>query len=146
MSTIEKIVLKYFYLGDFKYGPGTITSFVILLVYFFIPNNLSYQLSILLFHLILGFYYCYIYNSKNNKNHDPGFIVIDEVVGMMISLFFIPKLFSAYLLAFIIFRALDIFKPSIIFRVQSMRYGSGIMMDDIIAGILSLLIVTGIFT
>ena len=40
-----------------------------------------------LFHLL--------YNSKNNQDHDPGFIVIDEVVGMMISLFFIPKLFKS---------------------------------------------------
>ena len=145
MSKIEKIVLKYFYLGDFRFAPGTVTSFIVLLVYFFIPNSLSYQLLILLFHLIVGFYYCFIYNSKNNQNHDPGFIVIDEVVGMIISLFFIPKLFSAYLLAFIIFRVLDIFKPSIIFRVQNIGYGVGIMMDDIIAGIITLLIVTGIF-
>ena len=100
---IEKIVLKYFYLGDFKYAPGTITSFVVLLFYFFIPNNLSYQLSILLFHLIVGFYYCYIYNRKNNGSHDPGFIVIDEVVGMMISLFFIGIIVSVIVMSILIY-------------------------------------------
>ncbi len=146
MNKIQEIILTYFYIGKIEYAPGTFASFIIAFLYFFIPNTLSYQLSILLLHLILGFYFCYIYSKKNNQNHDPGFIVIDEVVGMMICLFCLPKLFSAYLLAFILFRVLDIFKPSIIFRIQNMKYGSGIMMDDIIAGIISLLIVNGIFS
>ena len=145
MDKIEKIILTYFYLGNFKYAPGTITSLLILLLYFFIPNISLYQFPILLFHLSLGFYFCYSYSNKNNQDHDPGFIVIDEVVGMMISLLWIPKIFSAYLLAFIIFRILDIFKPSIIYRVQNIQNGIGIMIDDIIAGVITLLIVGGIF-
>ncbi len=71
--------------------------------------------------------------------------VIDEVVGMMISLFLIPKTILAYSLAFILFRALDIFKPSIIYRSQNFGYGIGIMLDDIIAGIITLLIIIGVY-
>ena len=63
----------------------------------------------------------------------------------MISLFLIPKLLSAYLLAFFIFRFLDIFKPSFIFRAQNIGSGVGIMMDDIISGLITLMIVIGIF-
>ena len=145
MNKIEEIILKYFYLGNFKYAPGTLTSFVVLVIYFFIPNVLIYQLPILLIHLVIGFYFCYLYSCKNGKNEDPNYIVIDEVVGMLISLYFVPKYFSAYLLAFILFRMLDIFKPSIIYRSQNIKYGIGIMMDDIISGTISLLIVLGIF-
>jgi len=86
-----------------------------------------------------------LFSIEKNKNSDPGFIVIDEVVGMMISLYLLPKFFSTYLLAFILFRFFDILKPSIIYRSQNLKFGTGIMMDDIISGILSLLIVMGIF-
>ena len=146
MSEIRNIILRYFYLGNSKHAPGTVSSLFVLLIWFFIPNILVLQLSILLFHLLLGFYCCYLFSRQMGVDKDPGFIVIDEVVGMMISLYFVPKVFSAYLLAFILFRFFDIFKPSIINRSQKLEYGIGIMMDDIISGILSLLIVTGIFS
>ena len=145
MSEFQNIILRYFYLGNFKYAPGTIASFFVLLFFFFIPNTFIYQSCILFSHILIGFYFCYLFSIKKNKDKDPSFIVIDEVVGMMISLYLVPKYFSAYLLAFILFRFFDIFKPSIIYRVQNLGYGIGIMMDDIVSGTLSLLIVTGIF-
>ena len=145
MNKFEKNILTYFHIGNIKYAPGTFASFVAALIYFFIPNSLILQFSVLLFHICLGFYFCYIYSLKKNKNEDPGFIVIDEVVGMMISLFLIPKLLSAYLLAFFIFRFLDIFKPSFIFRVQNIGSGVGVMMDDIVSGFITLIIMIGIF-
>ena len=145
MNKIHNIILRYFYLGNFNYAPGTVSSFFVLIGWFFIPNIPVFHLSILFFHILLGFYCCYLFSTEKNKDKDPSFIVIDEVVGMMIALYLIPKIFSAYLLAFILFRFFDILKPSIIYRSQSLGYGFGIMMDDVIAGILSLLIVSGIF-
>ena len=144
MAYIEQFFLRYFYLGNSKYAPGTVTSFCVAIIWFFLPNIFLIQSFILIFHLILGFYFCYTFTYRSDEK-DPSYIVIDEVVGMMISLYLIPKVFSAYLLAFILFRFFDIVKPSIIYRIQNMGYGVGIMMDDIIAGILSLLIVIGLF-
>ena len=144
MTYIEQFFLRYFYLGNSKYAPGTVTSFCIAIVWFFLPNILLIQSFILMFHIILGFYFCYTFTSQSNEK-DPSYIVIDEVFGIMISLYLIPKIFSAYLLAFILFRFFDIVKPSIIYRIQNFGYGIGIMMDDIISGILSLLIVMGLF-
>ena len=63
---------------------------------------------------------------------------------MMIALFLIPKVFQLYLLAFLIFRFLDIIKPSIIYRSQYFDYGIGIMLDDILSGLITLLILYGI--
>ena len=145
MNEINNIILRYFYLGNSRYAPGTVSSLFVLLIWFFIPNILAFQLSILLFHLLVGFYFCYLFSIKVKEEKDPAFIVIDEVVGMMISLYLIPKVFSAYLLAFVLFRFFDIFKPSIIDRAQRLGYGIGIMMDDVISGVLSLLIVMGLF-
>ena len=145
MNWINSLVLKYFYIGNFQYAPGTVSSLFAALVWFFIPESMLFKLFFLLFHLFVGFYFCYLFCSRMPSDKDPGFIVIDEVVGMMISLYFVPKIFSAYLVAFILFRFFDILKPSIIERVQHIDYGIGIMLDDIISGFLSLLIVYGIF-
>lgn len=144
MNSIEQFFLRYFYIGNSKYAPGTIASICIAFFWFFIPNMFLVQLLILLFHIILGFYFCYKFTSSSDEK-DPGYIVIDEVVGMMISLFLLPKIISAYIIAFILFRFLDILKPSIIDRSQNFIYGTGIMLDDIISGLIVFLAVQGLY-
>ena len=129
-----KIVLSAFYLGYFKYAPGTLASLLTMfLCYFVIPLNLFSLL--LIFSTILGFSTCYSF-SKNNIEKDPSYIVIDEVVGMFLCLLFLPKNLFLYLMAFFLFRFFDILKPSIIFKSQNLKYGTGIMMDDILAALL----------
>ena len=102
------------------------------------------QSFLIIFHLFLGFYCCYNF-YKHSEEKDPSYIVIDEAVGMMIALFLIPKVLELYLLAFLIFRFLDIIKPSIIYRSQYFDYGIGIMLDDILSGLITLLILSGIY-
>ena len=143
-NSFQQFFLRYFYLGNSKYAPGTVTSFCVALVWFFIPNILLLQLLIFLFHVILGFYFCYKF-TLISKDKDPGYIVIDEVVGMMLALFLLPKTIEVYILSFFLFRLLDILKPSIIDRSQKFNYGIGIMLDDLIAGFLVLLIITGLY-
>ncbi len=142
MIDLKQIVLKYFYLGDFKYAPGTISSFCIALIWFLIPNVFLIQFLILISHVFLGFYFCYDFISKSNEK-DPGYIVIDEAVGMMIALFLLPKSLIVYAASFLLFRLLDILKPSFIYRSQNYNYGLGIMLDDIIAGFITLIIIQG---
>jgi len=136
--------LTLFYIGDIKYAPGTFASFVVLCVWFFIPNIFFLQIQIILFVSFFGFLLSYLY-MRNMPIKDPQYIVIDEAVGMMISLFLIPKTIFIYMLAFFLFRFFDILKPSIIDRIQKFENGIGIMADDILAGILTVLIINGIF-
>ena len=89
--------------------------------------------------------------SSNKLSHqigdpDPAEIVIDEALGISISLFMLPKNIIIYTIAFFIFRILDIFKPSFIYRVQKLSKGWGIMLDDVFAGIFSWLICQGLVT
>jgi len=77
-------------------------------------------------------------------DHDPSEVVIDEAVGMGISLFMLPHSFGLYLLAFILFRIFDIFKPSFIYQIQDLPGGWGIMVDDVLAGLFTLALVNGI--
>ena len=76
-------------------------------------------------------------------DHDPSEVVIDEAVGMGISLFMLPHSLVLYLLAFFLFRFMDIFKPSFIYRIQNLPGGWGIMLDDVLAGIFTFALVTG---
>ena len=74
------------------------------------------------------------------NDNDPRQVVIDEVSGMMVGLLFLPVGWGIYLLAFLLFRFLDIFKPSLIRRVQDLPGSVGIMMDDLLAGLVTNLI------
>jgi phosphatidylglycerophosphatase A len=66
---------------------------------------------------------------------DPSIVVIDEVVGMWISLIALPGGISAAIIAFMLFRAFDILKPFPARQMEHLPGGWGIMLDDVIAGI-----------
>jgi len=66
---------------------------------------------------------------------DPGFIVIDEAVGMMLTVFLLPKSLSVVFGGMVLFRIFDIWKPWIIYRVQKVPGGWGVMLDDLLAGL-----------
>jgi phosphatidylglycerophosphatase A len=66
---------------------------------------------------------------------DPGEVTIDEVVGMWVSLLFLPKTILVGALAFFIFRILDIVKPFPARRFDNHRGGAGVMLDDVVSAI-----------
>jgi phosphatidylglycerophosphatase A len=66
---------------------------------------------------------------------DPGAAVVDEVVGMWVSLLFLPFTPATATLGFLLFRALDVFKPYPARQFEALPGGWGIMTDDVMAGI-----------
>lgn len=67
---------------------------------------------------------------------DPGFIVIDEVAGMLLTLAFAPLNWWGYVLAFLLFRAADIVKPfPANWCDREVHGGLGVMLDDLVAGL-----------
>ena len=66
---------------------------------------------------------------------DPGPVVIDEVLGMLITLAFIPAGWTAVLAGFVLFRVLDVIKPYPADRLEKFHGGFGIMADDAMAGV-----------
>ena len=140
MIQFSKIISSFFYIGFFPLASGTFGSLcAILFWWFFVPENLFYQLVLILFVIIIGTITSGIIES-NLKLKDPSFIVIDEVAGMFISLFLIPKSFLVYIIGFFLFRFFDILKPSYINSVQKIPNGIGVMADDILAGLATCLI------
>jgi phosphatidylglycerophosphatase A len=65
--------------------------------------------------------------------HDPSEVTIDEVVGMWVSLLFLPKTILVGTLAFFIFRVLDIVKPFPARQFDNLHGGSGVMLDDVVS-------------
>ncbi len=69
---------------------------------------------------------------------DPGFVVVDEVAGQWVALLFVPPLWPNALLMFILFRFFDILKPPPIRSLEALPAGTGIMADDLAAGVFAL--------
>jgi phosphatidylglycerophosphatase A len=74
---------------------------------------------------------------------DPGPIVIDEVMGMLVTLFMIPVGWLGMLLGFLLFRALDVAKPFPARQFERLHGGLGVMADDAMAGIYANLLLRG---
>ncbi len=72
---------------------------------------------------------------------DPQFVVIDEVAGQLVALIAAPLAWKTFLAGFILFRAFDIVKPPPVRQLEALPEGTGIMLDDIAAGLFALAIV-----
>ena len=79
--------------------------------------------------------------ARESGQEDPGFVVIDEVAGQMISLIAVPLHWKYLLAGFILFRGFDIVKPFPLRRLERLPGGTGIMMDDVGAGLYALLLI-----
>lgn len=72
--------------------------------------------------------------------HDPARIVVDEVIGVWIAMLFVPFSLLNLFIAFVLFRIFDIWKPLGIRRMEQFKGGWGVMLDDVLAGIYSLMV------
>ena len=68
-------------------------------------------------------------------NDDPGEVVIDEAAGLLLTLFLLPATMPNLWLGFVFFRLFDILKPYPIRRLEKIRGGAGIVLDDLLAGV-----------
>jgi phosphatidylglycerophosphatase A len=142
MSNLAKIISTAFGVGYFPLAPGTMGSLAALIVYWISPEITAIQLAMIILGIsALGIYTATI-TEREMKNKlgqergiDPGIVVIDEVIGMLIALLFVPKTALFLIAAFIFFRIFDITKPYPIRQMERFPGGWGIVLDDVIAGI-----------
>lgn len=139
MNQIIMALATGFYVGMIPKAPGTWGSLAALLPWFFLKDlPLPVYLTVLATVFILGFF---VSGSAEKilDRPDAGPIVIDEILGMFITLTLAPDHPAAWILGFILFRIFDIFKPfPVSWFDQRVHGGIGIMMDDVIAGIYAL--------
>jgi len=127
------------YSGYIPFAPGTWGSALALLPWYFCRNLgfLNY-LFVLVFLFILGFFTAGSAEKIMNQP-DPGCIVIDEILGIFITLALAPNHPAAWLTGFILFRFFDVVKPFPISWLDTHLHGGiGIMIDDVVAGVYAL--------
>lgn len=127
------------YVGRISIAPGTWGSLAAFLPWLLIRDMplLSY-LAVLVAVLIVGFFVSGSAEKMLNSP-DAGCIVIDEILGMFITLAVAPPHPAAWLLGFFLFRIFDIVKPfPVSWFDQRIHGGIGIMMDDVVAGLYAL--------
>ena len=121
-------------------APGTAGSLLAVLCAFFLINgNMLWLIIATVVITIIGTMSS-TFVEKDLGKEDPSIVVVDEVAGMWISLLFLPVTPWIYGAAFLLFRIFDVLKPYPINSLQKLDGGLGIMMDDVVAGIYTLLI------
>ena len=132
--TIHKFIGTSLFTGYSPYVPGTAGSALCFIILWFMPAiNALYLGVIALVIFFAGVLSAGVLESA--WGIDSGKINIDEFAGMTVTLIGLPKTLVIWLAAFILFRALDIFKPPPIRLAEFLPGGWGIMLDDVIAGI-----------
>lgn len=119
-------------------APGTIGTLAAIPVYLLFDEvSAEIYLGILLLGTLIGIWACNI-TSNDLGVHDFGGIVWDEWIGIWITLFLLPPTWEWILLGFILFRLFDIWKPwPISWFDKNLVGGVGIMLDDIVAGLMA---------
>ncbi|MCB1672947.1 MAG: phosphatidylglycerophosphatase A [Gammaproteobacteria bacterium] len=131
--------------GLSPWAPGTFgTAVAVLLYVLFPPLHWSVYLLMLLVTFILGIWLCGR-TSRDMGVHDHGGIVWDEFVGYWATMFMAPAGWQWVAGGFVLFRLLDILKPwPIKWADQQVGGGLGIMLDDLIAGIMGALCIQAV--
>jgi phosphatidylglycerophosphatase A len=137
------MVATFFGIGYVQPGPGTWASAVTALLWaalaHFLPDSGRIPVAIV-FAIVVTFIGIPAATqvARASGMKDPGFVVIDEVAGQLISLIAIPLTWKTFLAGFILFRVFDILKPPPVRQLERLPEGSGIMLDDVAAGICAL--------
>lgn len=142
MKILSKIIATFFGVGYLPLAPGTIASFLMILLYryYLYTWNWPVYLGVLVLIFIFGALASSVH-AETIKKQDPRSVVIDEVLGQLIVLFRMPPAWPLLIASFLLFRMLDILKPYLIKKSENFPRGWGIMMDDVVAGVCSGIII-----
>jgi phosphatidylglycerophosphatase A len=139
INFFEKFIGSGFYTGYFPIASGTVGSLAAIVIYF-IPG--FEQLFIIIPATLVFMAYGIFVGTKFEAQYgkDPSECTVDEVVGTWISLIALPKTLWIIVAAFFLWRILDIIKPSPARNLERLKGGLGIMIDDVISGLYTLII------
>ena len=142
-SPVSWLIATFFGVGYLRPGPGTYASVAAALLWWsasrFVPPAwlTAVGAATALAVTLLGIHPSTVV-VRESGTKDPGFVVIDEVAGQMISLIGVPLHWKYLLASLILFRVFDIVKPFPLRYLETLPEGTGIMMDDVGAGLYAL--------
>ncbi len=139
------LIATFFGIGHMRPGPGTWASAATVLLWAALAHALPYPLptpaliGLAIVVTLVGIPAA-TRIARASAKKDPSFIVIDEVTGQLISLIAVPLEWKTFLAGFILFRVFDILKPPPVRQLERLPEGTGIVLDDVAAGIYALVV------
>lgn len=134
MQRIALLVASSGFVGFAPFASGTAGSLAGLVLYAALrPMAPAAEFVLLVGLLALGIWASGLVERTHGK--DPSVVVIDEVLGMLVTLAFLDVTLVGAIVAFVLFRALDVVKPFPADRLERLHGGTGIMFDDVMAGL-----------
>jgi len=132
-----------FGIGHLRPGPGTWGSAATVLVWWAISHAIPTNLQSLVAFTVAAVVVLIgipaaTQVSRASASKDPQFVVVDEVAGQLIAFIAVPITWKTLLVGFILFRGFDIVKPPPVRQLERLPEGSGIMLDDVAAGLYAL--------
>ena len=136
MRSLALACATTFGVGYAPVAPGTFGSAAGLILWYILPPSLAVQASAIVVLFLVG-----AWSGSKAEEHfgasDPGAVVIDEVLGMLVTLFLNPVGWKGALLGFLLFRIFDVIKPYPANALERLPGGIGIMADDAMAAVYS---------
>jgi phosphatidylglycerophosphatase A len=135
LAKLATFVATAGYVGFVPVAPGTFGSAVGLVIYGGVRATNSWVVEgiVLASALVAGIWAADRVERRLGK--DPGVVVIDEVLGMLVTLAFLDVNLIGAMVGFVLFRVLDVIKPPPAARLEHLHGGPGIMFDDLMAGL-----------
>jgi phosphatidylglycerophosphatase A len=136
MKHVAVLIASFGYVGFFPIAPGTAGSLAALALFAFIRwiGVASIELFAIVAVFAIG-----VWAAQGTERalgrKDPGIVVIDEVLGMLITLALLPLSLTGIALGCLLFRVFDVIKPYPAARLEHLHGGLGIMADDAVAGL-----------
>jgi phosphatidylglycerophosphatase A len=135
MNLLARISATGFFVGLFPIAPGTFGSLLAVVLYWLIPGSETIHLVWFLMMLFfLGVWSSGRMEIVTGKK-DNSIIVIDEIVGQLITLVLVAKSLKWLAIGLFLFRLFDIVKPFPVRSCERLKSGWGVMMDDVVAGV-----------
>jgi phosphatidylglycerophosphatase A len=124
------------YVGFFPIAPGTAGSLAALALFAFVRwvGLPAFELGMIVAVFVVGVWAAG-QTELALEQKDPGPIVIDEVLGMLVTLALLPLSMAGVVAGFVLFRFYDVVKPYPAARLEHLHGGMGVMLDDAVAGV-----------
>jgi phosphatidylglycerophosphatase A len=140
-----KLIGTFLGIGYLKPGPGTWASAATVLSWTIVAHSLVPSLrtpaaiALVVFITLIGIPAA-TQVARGFGKKDPQFVVIDEVAGQLVALIAVPLAWKPLLAGFILFRTFDIVKPPPVRQLEALPEGTGIVLDDIAAGLYAFIV------
>lgn len=137
------LVATFFGIGRLRPGPGTWASAATVLLWTALclalapASRTPIAIALALLVVLIGIPAA-TQVARGSGIKDPQFVVLDEVAGQLVALIAVPFAWKSFLAAFILFRAFDIVKPPPVRQLEALPEGTGIVLDDVAAGLYAL--------